>query len=190
VRRVAAVLLIAVAAVGPGRASPLHRLEIVEHEASYDIHGSDLGQLRQQLEQRRPDNGHWHGLTQGRLEVRTEFEPAVHGCDVRRLEVLLEITVWLPRWVSPSGVAPLLQQRWEASLAGLRRHEDGHRAHLRDAAAALYERLLTYDAADRDCAGAEQFVQRALTRSRVRLRVKSDGYDALTGYGAHQGATL
>lgn len=168
---------------------PLHRLEVIENEASYPVDGTSVAALRRQLDERRRSGASWHGLTATVLDVRAEFEPTADGCRTRALEVRVEVTIWLPAWKPRGRVSDELRARWDAMLAGLRRHEDGHRRHMLDAANALYLELAELPTA-KACASMEDDMRRRTARSRTRLQVKSSGYDALTGYGVRQGAQL
>lgn len=167
----------------------MHRLEVVEHEALYEVDGTDIVSLRRQLDRRRQSGAHWHGLTAASLDVNARFESVDGVCVTRMIEVRVEVTIWLPVWRPSGQAAPELVERWDAALAGLRRHEDGHRRHVLDAANALFLELTALPASD-SCEVLDGEVRRHAARAKARLQVKGIGYDALTHYGARQGAQL
>jgi predicted secreted Zn-dependent protease len=186
-----ALMLALTASAEPSSVEPVHRLSITERETHFRLNGTSAGELRRQLDARRPPRAteHWHALTEARFETHVELKIGEEGCGFAALEVELEIITVMPRWRPRHSVSRQLEDRWQAMLAGLRRHEDGHRRHAVAAAQDLYQRLVELPPQPR-CSEFEARVRAENSRTMIRLQLKTDVYDAFTGRGKTQGAEL
>lgn len=173
------------------------RAEVVLRETRSDYvlaatTASDLReQLRRRLAQRATEGGVTsHGLTRAELETRYELEPGDGSrCVLEAIEVRLTIDTLLPSW-RPSGRAdPELRSRVEAMLAGLARHEAGHREHVMETAHAVDAGLRALPPAS-TCRELGRAAQRLVSRALIKLRFNEWNYDAATQSGRRQGAVL
>ena len=187
------VMLVLSAAAPPiAAAAGLPGFEYVEHREYYDVDAVKLRALRRQLNERRQTSGpnpEPIGRTTQRLETRYVLQPLPSGCRIGELVVSLEVTIHLPRW-RPRGRRPEeLGRRWDAMLAGLTRHEEGHRDNALWAAQGLHRRLLALGE-DQDCLALERAAQRERFKAETRYRQRDEAYDRRTGHGVNQGSVL
>lgn len=175
----------AVATAEPG-------FEYVEHREYYEVDAVKLRALRRQLQERRQSSGpdpEPIGRTTQQLETRYVLQPLPGGCRIGDLAVSLEVTIHLPRW-RPRGRRPEeLGRRWDAMLAGLTRHEEGHRDNALWAAHGLHRRLLALGE-DQDCLALERAAQRERFKAELRYRQRDEAYDRRTNHGVNQGSVL
>jgi hypothetical protein len=126
----------------------------------YRISGASIDELIQQMQQKGP-NGYW-AYTKWRIRW-------TGGCYVK-----LTVTYTYPEWDNRASASPQLQARWDRMIANLRHHELGHGLNGRKAAAEI---------ADSSC--------RDNPRGIISKWAAQDrSYDARTGHGRSQGATL
>jgi predicted secreted Zn-dependent protease len=192
--RRAALLAQVLVGLSVARAVPA-QVVLQETRSEYVLDAADSTGLRRQLAQRlaqREAEGGVisHGLTRAQLEMRYELEPLERaGCRLARIEVSLAIDTQLPVWRPRAQPAPRLASRVARMLAGLARHEAGHRASTLDAAAAIDAGLRGLAPAA-DCKALRRAAQRLVSRALERLRVQEWFYDQATGRGRSQGAVL
>ncbi len=165
----------------------------IEHRKYYDLDARTLYALRTQLEERRREMGTGAepvGRTTQRLEVRYELLPLPAGCQLRAVELTLEVTIHLPRW-RPEGRRPVgLGKRWDTMLEALTRHEEGHRDNALWAAHGLHRRLLELAEPGQDCLALHRAAQRERFKAEVRYRQRDQAYDRRTDHGVRQGSVL
>src|SRR5881296_3030173 len=114
-------------ATAPAPAAAPARPSIENHEEFYDIYGSSVSQLREQITRLGPAGGD-DALTVWDLESRYTASPTTGGCVLRNVQVMLTVTTTLPRWTPPTeGASGRLVESWRAYLQRLRLHEAGHR---------------------------------------------------------------
>jgi predicted secreted Zn-dependent protease len=166
-----------------------------ETRSDYVLHGASAQDLRDQLQrrlaQRSAEGGVIsHGLTRAELETRYQLRPDPGGgCVLDAIEVRLAIDTQLPVWRPAARHAAELVPRVEAMLAGLARHEAGHRDNAIAAAGAIDAALRALPARG-ECDGLRRAAQRLVSRALIRLRVREWNYDEATGRGRRQGAVL
>ena len=188
------IVMLALSANPPPMAfgAELPGFEYVEHREYYDVDAVKLRALRRQLNERRQAhaaNPDPIGRTTQRLETRYVLRPLPAGCRMDDLVVSLEVRIHLPRW-RPRGRRPEeLGRRWDAMLAGLTRHEEGHRDNALWAARGLHRRLLALGE-DRDCLALERAAQRERFKAEARYRQRDGAYDRRTQHGVNQGSVL
>lgn len=186
------VLMLSLTSAGvPQTGTPaLPGFEYIEHREYYDVDAVKLRALRRQLETRRQGSGADSvGRTTQHLETRYVLQTTPGGCRMEGLVVRLEVTIHLPRW-RPAGHRPdELAQRWDAMLAGLTRHEEGHRDNALWAAHGLHRRLLALEGHG-DCLTMERAAQRERFKAEMRYRQRDEAYDSRTAHGTRQGSVL
>jgi predicted secreted Zn-dependent protease len=190
-RAAAAVLSLALLAQPAVRAEVL----LLETRSDYVLEGTTAAALREQLQkrlaQRASEGGVTsHGLTRAALETRYELEPGDGSrCVLEDIEVRLTIDTLLPSWRASGRPDPGLRPRVEAMLAGLARHEAGHREHVLETAGAVDAGLRAMPPAS-SCRELGRAAQRLVSRALIKLRVNEWNYDAATQGGRRQGAVL
>lgn len=170
-------------------------VRIVERGTRYVLDASTLAAVRAQMADRlriHEQDGlpRSHGLTRSRIEVRRELSPLMpSGCEMRLLEVRLELDVILPSWRPARTPASGLRAQIESMLRGLAEHEAGHRRNSIDAARRIQRGLAALPVAA-DCEQAGLAVEKLMRRELVRLHLREMRYDERTGNGRTQGAVL
>ena len=129
--------------------------------------------------------GHTH------WELRWNYNVASEGaeCRVTTVTATLDMTMSLPRWDPPRNADPALVHTWNAFVAGLREHEEGHRDIALDAAQEITNRIEAIPPA----ANCEKLKRTVGIRANSLLdeyREKGRRYDRMTDHGRTQGAVL
>ena len=187
--------LIAALAANTGTIAPEadDGVEIVERRVYYPVHGLNRNDLRAELDAalaRRGIDGGMAGRTEQELTTRYELAPLPSGgCRLAGLEVTLHVTITLPRWEPDGEPVRGLRDRWNAMVAALTLHEEGHRDIAVDTARRLYSDLRALDTG-RDCQALNRDAQRALFSARLRHGVRDRAYEHRTRHGIAQGARL
>lgn len=166
-------------------------LRITEQVEYYDLDATGLGELRRQLTERAPigPHGRADALASVELQARYELAQAGGGCRAHRIEVRAHIVVLLPRWLGRAWAPDEVAARWSSMEAGLRRHEEGHRQHAREAAERLYQQLAELPLQP-DCVAARRRAESLVQRSAIALEMRGLVYDRRTDHGRTQGAVL
>jgi predicted secreted Zn-dependent protease len=178
-------------AAAPAVAADAARPSMVATEQDYDIDGSSVGALRDQINRLGPKDE--SGKSRDALTVWSiewAYTPASRpdGCVLRDVKVTLNVAVTLPRWKPPATASPEVVRSWQTYLKAVRLHEAGHRAiaerNARDVMAALLPlRGANCDhLSDQATRTAEQIVADGRARNRA--------YDVDTKHGQTQGVVL
>ena len=118
---------------GPTRASlsdPLPPgLTLEMHEAFYGITASTAGELADAMRRLGPEVGGDRVPGATSQEVSFDYQVVRNGvnCRLRAVQVRLEMTTTLPRWLNASAAPAELRQQWEAFADAVRRHEEVHK---------------------------------------------------------------
>ena len=166
-----------------------------ERDERYRVEAHTLAGMRRELDrQLRPggsiDARTSHGLTRSAIELRYETEAQIpQGCRIDELQVRLNLSVTLPEWRPRAPASPADGIRIRRMLAGLAVHEAGHRRHA-IAAARTIERAILSRPLAADCRLARRGIDRIYRRELMRLRLRDQHYDRITGHGRTQGAQL
>jgi predicted secreted Zn-dependent protease len=156
----------------------------------YDIEGSSLAELREQIRRLGPKSGaeSEDAQTIWDLEWTYDAAPGPGGCVMRNVRVTLTLTVTLPRWAPPRDVPAAVLQGWQTYLQHLKLHESGHQAiaqrNARDLMAALMGMRAT--GCDELSRQASQTGERIVAEGRAKNRQ----YDVDTKHGQTQGVVL
>lgn len=165
-------------------------LRIVESTRYYPVHAKTTDELPAVLKAPPPRSGHvgGSGHTEGDIEVVHETGQDGALCRLERAEVTVTTVVTLPKW-SPGEPPEKIRARWGQMVAGLERHELGHRQLIVEEARRLRERLMNIAPA-RSCREVSWSVRRELSRAMLRLRLRNQAYDSRTRSGRTQGAVF
>ena len=179
--------------VGAAAAAPADapgRLLISERFEYYRVDATTRHALKQQLDEAMSRiGGDKVGRTEQSLRSSYELVATPSGCRFQDLVVSLDITIHLPEW-RPEGKRPYkLGKRWDAMIAALALHEEGHRDLAVDAAHYLLAQLRAI-AGDLDCKAMRRAAGKAFLDARLRHGILDGAYERRTRHGIAQGATL
>jgi len=151
----------------------------------YDVQGATEREIRARLKRSGPE-GHdaftrWH--------IRWSYPHAVAGgrCAPGPVTVDVRITFIFPRWTPPAAASDDLRRQWATVLAGLERHEDGHRDIALRAAREIQETLRALPPRA-SCAEVNRAATAAGQAILERSRREHERYDEVTKHGLTQGA--
>lgn len=155
----------------------------------YPVRAASSGELLASLNRASPirHNGNpYHGYTESRIRWNFWWRTENRRCSIDRVEVLVDITMTLPRLEdSPAAV----REVWERWYPNLVRHENGHR----DNALAVARRIedgIRALPAQSDCRTLEERANALGKRLLAELRRNDRDYDRRTNYGESQGAWI
>ncbi|MBI4241776.1 MAG: DUF922 domain-containing protein, partial [Candidatus Rokubacteria bacterium] len=151
----------------------------------YQVTGASERELRAQLKALGPERH--HALTKWTLSWSYPFAIEGGRCATGPITVDVKMTLVFPRWTAPASAPPTLRQKWSAALAGLQRHEDGHREIVLRAAHDVLQTLGSLPPYT-SCNELKQAASTAGHRILDRSRREHDAYDELTKRGTTQGA--
>jgi len=172
----------------PDLASPASPVIRVLEEV-YDIRGSTAEELHREMQRLGPpaeDGRRFYGHTAWNIRWRFLVEPSGNSCRATRVEVTAYIVLTLPRWTPPQEAPEELRHRWDAFMAALRAHEEGHRDLAVAAARRVHSRISGFRTAS--CRDFNREVNREGERILDRLRTDNLRYDEETRHGMAQGA--
>lgn len=171
-------------------------LRVVRRRETYQVEGADAAEILASMQSAgRPVET---GRTEAGVEAeaafawtdartRYEIEYARRGgsCRTTRVDVVVEITVTLPRWTPPSGTPVALRHRWNRFRSRLEAHEAGHVRIARRGGVRLLRELegLRRDA----CARMEEAARTRADALLARVHEDHLRYDRDTGHGRTQG---
>ncbi len=157
-------------------------------EVYYDISGSTAEDLWKAMRALGPQSGGRRVFGYHSWNVRWNFRYAPGGgeCRMKDVQVELTSTITLPRWRPPAVAPDGLVAQWDAFVAALTLHEQGHRD-LSLAAAREIERALRR-LRHAGCAALDAQANALANRILGQYRERDRRYDAETGSGRTQGA--
>jgi predicted secreted Zn-dependent protease len=172
--------------------TPVKGVELKKRIQYYDLDGTTLAALREQLIHRRPKEKQykmWAGLTETQLETRYQLSNDHVRCKINTVNVALNIVVYLPRWQPKTSATKALKDRWIRFEQATEWHESGHVDHAIWAANQLHQRISKLQA---EASCAEMDIEVSMARDEVIMayQLKDDAYDRQTNYGVNQGSIL
>ncbi len=161
--------------------------KIAAQEQYYDIYGSSVAELRDQISRLGPAGGD-DALTVWELESQYGTARTADGCALRNVQVTLTVTTTLPRWTPPQDAPARLRASWRTYLQRVKLHEAGHRQIAERNARDLMAALAGLRAGTCEKLGdeASQTVERIVAEGRLKNRA----YDVETKHGQTQGVVL
>ena len=158
----------------------------------FKVRGATAAELRADLRRVGPvgETGVIGGaLTKYRIvwQISMTFENS--SCRAEDVNVDLDVTMLLPRWEPPAGVAPEVVQVWDRISALLREHEDGHHRLAIEAAREVRRRLGKAVRAD-SCGALKSRLNDTANAVLREYRAKQAAYDERTDYGRDQTSGL
>ncbi|MDX1547234.1 MAG: DUF922 domain-containing Zn-dependent protease [Rhodothermales bacterium] len=163
-------------------------LSTITLDEYYDVTGSTAAALHQEMLRRGPriDGQSFYGEMYWTLRWRFRFASRSGQCEMEQVEVPLTITIMLPRWHRPADVDAALAEQWDAFLASLRLHEEGHRSLAMEAGREIIRALRSMRTLS--CSSMEAEANRKAGAILDRYREHNRQYDRDTGHGRRQGA--
>ena len=169
--------------LGPARSGVRVRLT----ERFYDVRGGTAGEI----ERSKSDNGPlWNGervsgLTTWNVRWRYDVRPGGLGCRLTNVEVVLELSIEMPRWTDSASAPDSLVAAWGEYVRALRIHEQGHAQLSLDAANRIHEQLTGLQTA---CALIREVANGDGNARLAELQRMSRRYDDESRRGGGQGA--
>jgi len=181
----------ATAADAPGSARVLTATNVAESIEYYDIGGSSVPTLWQNISARGPTTGvtPWAGHARWLVSWTFGWREDETGCRIERAATHLEIRYTLPRWADRDKAESTLRAKWDRFSEALLLHEQGHGAHGRRAAVRIEMALLEVpiQTTCQELARTADETARAIIAEEA---AHDRAYDLLTQHGISQGAVL
>lgn len=176
------------AAANPPRVPPL---QIIEEQRRYTLQAGTIEALREEVRGGAMQMAahESNGLTASGIEVEYALDGAERPCRLLSAEVNLHVVTSLPEWKPDRPVAAHWRQRWDRSVAALRDHEARHAADAHAAAEALRAGLLAV-VPKAHCRDVEWQVRTLISRSLLKLELRSQRFDQSTDYGRRDSVEL
>lgn len=158
--------------------------------STYRVEGSTAEELREQLDQlgvvdeygeRFDGNTHWE------IVWSYPYHQNAGVCSAGQVEVLGEITIFLPEWEPLEGASDTLISRWDEFVRALQAHEEGHGEISVKAANQIYEALSNLPAYP-TCEELEQAADELGENILENHRKMEEEYDTESNHGRDQGA--
>jgi predicted secreted Zn-dependent protease len=163
-----------------------------EKHVFYEIKGSGAKELRDQMTRQGiawSDGEKYDSITSWHVTWDYERERSLQSCSAEAFQATAEITIRYPKWVRTDAAPQELADKWDAYLASLIEHEEGHRDMVVEAVNDLTRAVAQLPAAP-TCAELDRRV-RSLSHERMaKLNDDAKEYDAATLHGAEQGAVF
>jgi predicted secreted Zn-dependent protease len=158
----------------------------------FDIRGATARELRADLTRRGPvgETGiRGDAYTEYRIAWKFSMKLKEGVCRADDVVVDLDVTMRLPRWTPPRGVAPQLLSTWDRFTEDLREHEDGHHR-IAISAAHDVRRELRARVKAGSCEALKTKLNAAANRALREYRKIQQDYDRKTDFGRADGARL
>jgi predicted secreted Zn-dependent protease len=165
-------------------------IEQIDPPHLYNVSGDTVAEINTQIRQCRPSAASpYAAVTRYALGYRyTSTRQAGGTCRLTGVAVGLHVGVVLPSWTPGLNPAGGLADQWATYIAALALHEQGHVDRYRAAARNLVDQLAALT--DLECASVSSTVSATVLSFNVGVSREQDAYDAETGHGRTQGATL
>jgi predicted secreted Zn-dependent protease len=151
----------------------------------YSIAGLTADELRAQMDQYGP--GEYDAYTGWNVRWLYFRSTVSGGCATGPLTVSVEVTFTLPLWNAPAEAPQALVDRWNAYLAALQLHEDGHKAIGIEVGNEVLRALQDFSAYP-SCDELDRAVSATAEHVLNEYRRREEIYDQTTDHGATQGA--
>lgn len=171
---------------------PASGFRYVERHSTYDVPASTLEELRKKMRELQlhgPNDDPSSGMTTQHMDLTYDIERVADVCRIYDLRVSVEVEIVLPRLVPHYRPTSEMLQHWDAMLAGLTAHEEGHRANIEHAGRELYDRLEAIPP-NADCKKLRREAERIQDAVTLRLQIRDQTYDQRTQHGVLQGSHL
>lgn len=155
----------------------------------FAVSGSSLSEIRQNLRRARPWSMPFDAWTNWKLRWHVQWQEFAGQTSARSVEVRTTALITLPIWQAGTKSTPEVREAWWAYLRALATHEQGHLQIARDATREVEQRLRSLPPFN-SAAAAKAEATRVANDVVEQFRKLERSYDAETGHGATQGASL
>lgn len=150
----------------------------------YEVQGADFNSVQGSMMSGRQ----YAGRTDWSLSYQSQPRMAAGACKAESVATKLALSMTLPHWSPPPGVAGDLIGRWERFMSALRLHEDGHVQNARNIESAVKRALLALSSAD--CGALDSAMRARFDQLLEQGRAGDRDYDQQTEHGKTQGAVF
>ena len=158
----------------------------------YDISARTGTQLVHEMEAKGPvgpDGKRYPAYTRWHVAWDYQYRSGPGACKITDFTAKLEGTMTLPRWIDSESAPKSLVRSWQAMVAALRIHENGHYAHGIEAAREIGALPDSIRPAA-DCATLEKQINGRAQAIMDKYAALDAEYDRETRHGQTQGAIL
>lgn len=159
----------------------------------YPITGISASELRSQMSQRGPIDQHegrrYDAHTEWVVRWSYRYTQARNLCRVRSATTKVAVTFTMPQWKAPFNAERSLIADWNAYLASLQLHEEGHKRNGVDAGQDVVQALNQLPAYP-SCKALEGAIQSTAQTIIKQYNQKDLAYDRTTRHGYTQGAVF
>lgn len=165
----------------------------VDSNNSYQVYGKSTSEIWSQINRCSPVRSGASGFagdTSYQLNYVYRYGVGSDGlCRVASAAVSMHISQVFPAWSPATGTPSSTTSAWNSFIAGLHTHENGHVSIDNSYAKQIYNAMISAQSAS-DCGTLQSSVNSTVKSLQSQLDAANDSYDASTGHGRTQGATL
>ncbi len=165
--------------------APIPDVAVSTRSNTYEISGSTGDDLRAQMDALGPSG--FDAYTSWLIRWTYADVATDAGCAAGPVKVSVLIVYTFPEWDAPPDASTGLVEKWNAYLAALHLHEDGHRDIAIEAGGEILK-VLSMLPAYPSCEALRQSADAAGESVLDRYRQQEAQYDRTTDHGATQGA--
>lgn len=162
-------------------------LSIITLDNHYDITGSSIDELYQEMREKGPPSSGHRYYAEARWNIRWSFTTVMRmgQCELDDIEVPMTISITMPQWEPVDGDTTLLNQ-WQSFHESLFLHEEGHREIAMDSGREIIKTLKSMKAFSCDTLRDE--ANRKARELFENYNIRNRLYDKDTRHGINQGA--
>lgn len=129
------------------------------------------------------------GVTSSTTRYSYKYEEQAGSCRLKGASITADITVMLPELPNMQGISTDTMSRWQAFMAALRTHEQGHVDIILKSAGTIKS---TFEAQTQSlpCSQLETTLKAAVQRETDVANAANESYDASTNHGVNQGVAF
>jgi predicted secreted Zn-dependent protease len=129
------------------------------------------------------------GITSSTTRYSYRYEEQNGNCKLKGASIASDITVLLPELSNTLGISDQVMARWQAFMAALRTHEQGHVDIILKSAGSIKATFEAQQSAA-PCATLESTLKGAVQRETDVANAANDAYDTQTNHGVKQGVAF
>ncbi|MEM6464429.1 MAG: DUF922 domain-containing protein [Pseudomonadota bacterium] len=136
----------------------------------YNVPGTTVDQINEQITLRGPQNGHAIGTTETRMTPRVKTRRDDGSCQIENADVKLDLTVTLPQWSELSRADGRTRSAFESLSGHVEWHEQQHVEISQDYAARIEKALAELP--------AEETCRELMAKARVMFKAMFEEHNA------------
>lgn len=162
-------------------ALPAASVSLSNVENMYDVTGANAAELSKAMQKDGPRN--FWAYTNWAISWSHTTEAASTGvCKLKDSVVSVNVKMTLPRWANAPDSGDARRQSWDAMIAALRKHEQGHANNGIRAANAIAKSISVVPA-QTTCEAVEELIDQTSKDIVKAYRQADKDYDRVTGHG-------